>query len=155
MDWVLRMPLHYGLSRYWLAEGNTTEARREAQLLVELAGGPSERTYLALAYQTLAEVALLEQNRGAAESFIKQALEMIETGEAPLAEWRVCAAAARLFATLVDGHDQAAYLWRRSTESLYRLAFSLGDADALRQTLLTNPVTQEIQQHAVQHQKSQ
>jgi hypothetical protein len=77
---------------------------------------------------------------------------VIETGDAPLAEWLVCAAAARLS---VDGNDQAAYLWRRSTESIYRLAFSLGDADALRQTLLTNPVTQEIQQHAVQHQKSQ
>jgi DNA-binding winged helix-turn-helix (wHTH) protein len=151
MDWVLRMPLNYGLSRYWLAEGKTAEARREAQILHQLAGAPSERTYVALAFQTLAEVAIAEENRSAAESFIKQALEVIESGDAPLAEWRVCATAASLF----EGSDQAAYLWRRSTESLYRLAFSLGDAGRLRQTLLTNPVTRNIQQHAVQHQKSQ
>jgi len=150
MDWVLKMPLHYGLSRYWLSEGDNVEARREAEALRDLAASPFERTYMALAFQTLAEIDIAERNTTGAEAQVKRAMEIIETGEAPLAEWRLCATAARL----AKESEEAAYLWRRSTECLYRLAFSLGDASNLRQSLLTNPLTQDIQRHAVQHQKS-
>jgi hypothetical protein len=150
MDWVLKMPLHYGLSRYWLSKGDNVEARREAEALRDLAALPFEKTYMALAFQTLAEIDMAERNTAGAETAIRRAMEIIETGEAPLAEWRLCATAARL----AKESEEAAYLWRRSTECLYRLAFSLGDASNLRQSLLTNPLTQSIQRHAVQHQKS-
>ena len=60
MDWILRLPLHDGLSRYWLAQGELIRARREAEALRELAAPPGERTYLALAQRTLAEIAMAD-----------------------------------------------------------------------------------------------
>jgi DNA-binding winged helix-turn-helix (wHTH) protein len=137
MDWVLRILLHEGLSRYWLAQGELAPARREAEALRELAAQPGERTYLALAHRTLAEIAMAASQFDEAENEVSRALAAIESAEAPLAEWRVRATAAHLYEQLgraseADDHQ------RRSAETLNRLAGSLSEADRLRQSLLVN-----------------
>lgn len=147
MDWILRIPLHYGLSRYWLTQGDLAGARREAESLCELASAPGERTYLALSLQTLAEIAMAADDWEGAEVAIARALTAIEGAEAPLAVWRVCATAARLCEQL-GRISEAADHWRRSAETLNRLAGSLDGADRLRRSLGANPAAQTIQRRA-------
>ncbi len=143
MDWILRLLLHNGLSRYWLAQDELARARREAEALRELAAPPGERTYLALAHRTLAEIAMAAQQWDEAENEISRALAMIEGAKAPLAEWRVCATAAQLDEQL-GRTTEAADHRRRSADALNRLADSLSDADQLRQSLLNEPAVQAI-----------
>ncbi len=143
MDWILRILLHDGMSRYWLAEQQFTQARREAKEMRKLAAPPGERTYLALAHQMLAEIAMAEQRWDEAEIEVSQALAVLEGAEAPLAEWRVCETAAQVYEQL-GRTTEAAQHWRRGAKVLNRLADSLGQADPLRQSLLTNPAAQAI-----------
>jgi len=128
MDWILRLLLHDGLSRYWLAQGEFAQARREAAALRDLAASPGERTYLALAHRTLAEIAIANQQLDEAENEVSLALAALEGAEAPLAEWRVCATAAQLYEQ-VGRTDEAADHRRRSAETLSRLAGSLSEEE--------------------------
>jgi hypothetical protein len=82
-----------------------------------------------------------------AEVAIVRALTAIEGVEAPLAVWRVCAAAARLCEQL-GRTTEAADHWRRSAETLNQLAGSLDGADRLRRSLGANPAAQTIQRRA-------
>jgi len=136
MDWILRILLQDGLSRYWLAEGQLAQARREAETMLELVAPPGERTYLALAHRMLAEIAIATQRWDEAETEISRALAALEGAEAPLAEWRVCATAAKISNQLSDTTEAAQHM-RRSAEMLNMLAGSLSEDDPLRQSLLT------------------
>jgi tetratricopeptide (TPR) repeat protein len=135
MDWILRLPLHDGLSRYWLAQGELAQARCEAEALRQLASQPGERTYLALSHRTLAEIAMAAGQWDEAEYEASRALAAVESDGAPLAEWRVCATAGRL-SELLGRTTEAADHRRRCAETLNRLAGSLSEADRLRQSLL-------------------
>jgi tetratricopeptide (TPR) repeat protein len=147
MDWILRLLLHDGLSRYWLAQGELAQARREAEALRELAAPPGERSYLALAHRTLAEIAMAAGRWDEAENEVSRALAALEGKDAPSAEWRVCATAAQLYEQL--GHvAEATRHWRRSADALDRLAESLGEDDQLRESLNTDPSAQLIQRRA-------
>jgi DNA-binding winged helix-turn-helix (wHTH) protein/tetratricopeptide (TPR) repeat protein len=143
MDWILHLPLSYGLSRCWLAQGDFQRARRAAERLCALAAQPGERTYLALARQTLADIAMAEQNWPQAEKELEQALVAVAHAEAPLAAWRVYATVAR-FHQEQGRNAEAAPYWRQSAAVLNRLADSLGEASALRQSLLTHPTARQI-----------
>jgi tetratricopeptide (TPR) repeat protein len=147
MDWILRIPLHYGLSRYWLAQGELAQARRDAEALYRLATAPGERTYLSLSLQTLAEIAMAAQDWREAEAAVARSLAALEGAEAPLAAWRVCATAGRLYDRLGRTTEAAGH-WRRSAETLTQLATSLGGADRLRQTMGDNPAAQSILRRA-------
>jgi predicted ATPase/DNA-binding winged helix-turn-helix (wHTH) protein len=147
MDWILRLLLRDGLSRYWLAQGELARARREAEALRELAAQPGERTYLALAHRTLAEIAIAARQWDEAENEVSRALAALEGTEAPSAEWRVRATTAQLYERL--GHvAEAARHWRRSADALDRLAESLGADDQLRESLNTHPLAQLIRRRA-------
>ncbi len=144
---LFQMPLRRGLSEHWLARGEFERARREAELLRELAAPSGERTYLALSYRILAEIAMAEQNWPRAEAELARALATLEATEAPLAEWRVCATAARLYQQQGRKPD-ADHYWTRSAASLNRLAGSLADATELRASLLNHPQVRAILSHA-------
>lgn len=147
MDWILHMPLHYGLSEYWLAQKDLAQARREAERLCEIAALPGERTYLALGYRALAEIAMAEQHWDQAAADLERALATLEGADAPLAEWRVYATAAQ-FNEQRRRKADANRCWARSAAVLHRLADSLGDASELRQSLLTHPSIQAIMRRA-------
>ena len=147
MDWIWRMPLHYGLSTYWLEQGDYRQARQEAERVLQVATPPGERTYLALSQGMLTEIALAQHKWEDAEAALSQALAVLEGAEAPLAEWRVCALAARLH-TQRRRTAEAARYWTRGATVLQRLADSLGAAEDLRHSLLTIPAVQTILHHA-------
>ncbi|HMG36469.1 MAG TPA: AAA family ATPase [Blastocatellia bacterium] len=135
MDWVLRMLLHYARGRYWLARRNHQPARVEAERLCEIASSPGERTYLAFGYLMVSEIEASDENWPAAESAIGKALSVLERGGAPLAEWRVYAAASALYERLGRPSD-AVEFENRSAAGLNEIAESLEKKDALRASLL-------------------
>jgi hypothetical protein len=129
------MPLHLGLSEYWLAQGAFERARQEARHLCVLAMQPGERTYLALGKRALAAIALAEQEWEQAEAELSQALAVLEGAEAPLAAWRVYATGAQLSEQRGRSTEALRY-WTRSAAVLTQLADSLGNVPELRQSLL-------------------
>ena len=96
MDWIWQMPLRLGLSEYWLVQKEYNQARQEAERLLEIAAQPGERTYLALGHRMLAEIAAAQRKWEESEKEARQAVVVLDGTEAPLAEWRVYATAARL-----------------------------------------------------------
>jgi DNA-binding winged helix-turn-helix (wHTH) protein/tetratricopeptide (TPR) repeat protein/CheY-like chemotaxis protein len=147
MDWVLRILLHYALSRYWLSQGKPEEARRDAERVCELATPPGERTYLALAHLVIAEIAIESRDWNAADAAVSQSMNVLEGVHAPLAEWRVGATAARL-QEQKGRTEQAAQHRRRGLEVLNQLAESLDETDRLRHSLVGSTVAQSIRRGA-------
>ena len=143
MDWVLRILLHQGMSRYWLACGEYAKSRAEAARVCELAGPPGERTYLALAHLGMADVEMAVRDWEAAAAAISQSLAFLEKVDAPLAEWRVRAAAARIDEQLGRTAEAAEHR-RRGLEIVTRLADSLEQTDRLRDSLLASPAVQDL-----------
>jgi DNA-binding winged helix-turn-helix (wHTH) protein/tetratricopeptide (TPR) repeat protein len=130
MDRILYLPLHEGLSRHHLLRGDVAGARREAERLVELADEPGEPTYLALGRRTLAEVAIAEKRWPDAEAAIDRALAQLDGDRAPLAAWRVHAAAARLHRRRGRSAEAAVH-GRRAAEILERLSATLAPGSDL------------------------
>src|SRR5262245_2055208 len=147
MRTILRMPLRLGLGQYWLARRRLGRARQELQELCRLAATSSERTYLALGRQALAEAALGQGDVPAAERELSEALHAVHGYEVPLAEWRVCATAART--ELARGRRaKADAYWRRSAAILDRLAASLRDDADLHRSFLAQAAVRTIRRKA-------
>lgn len=135
MDWILKIPLHHGLSRYWLARGDYQHARKEAATVCSLAAVPGERTYMALGHNTLAEVAVAEHDQQQAQTELQRALALLDDAEAPLAQWRVYASVADLAASQ-GRRAEAQQYWKLSAKTVTGLAAMLDHAPELRQSLL-------------------
>ncbi len=143
MDWLLKMPLHHGLSGYHLARGDFEKARREGERVCQMAAQPGERTWLSLGRGILAEIALAERDDARAGRELSQALAALRGVEAPIAGWRVHAAAARLRER--QGHTaKAERAWAKSAAILNQLADSLADVPLLHDALSASPVFQAI-----------
>jgi hypothetical protein len=147
MDWILNLPLRLGLGEYWLVRRQFGRALEEMQELCRLAAAPGERTYLALGHQGLAEATLGEGNRAKAEREVAEALGVLEGFEAPLAEWRVCATAARVEEARGRRLKAEAY-WGRGAAVLDRLATCLRDDDDLYRSFLAQPAVAAIRRNA-------
>jgi len=143
---ILLMPLRLGLGQYWLARRQFGRAREQMQELCRLAATSGERTYLALGRQELAEAALAQRDLPAAERELSDALYAVDGYEVPLAEWRVCATAART--ELARGRRvKADAYWTRSAAVLDRLAASLKDDADLHRSFLAQPAVQTVRRH--------
>jgi len=143
---ILQMPLRLGLGQYWLARKQFGRAREQLQELCRLAATSGERTYLALGRQALAEAALAQRDLPAAERELSEALHAVDGNEVPLAEWRVCATAART--ELARGRRaKADAYWTRSAAVLDRLAASLKDDADLHRSFLAQPAVQTVRRH--------
>ncbi len=145
MDWIWQVPLRLGLGEYWITQQDYERARLEVEHLCEVATHPGERMYLALGRRLLAEIAIAQRKWEEAETALAQAMAVLAGAEAPLAEWRVYATAARV-ADLHRRKAQARRHWKHSKAVLLRLADSLEHDDPLRQTFLTQPLVMEIMQ---------
>jgi len=75
------------LTELWLAKGNLTHARPEAEHFLELTLATAERTWQARAREASARVAIAECDLHRAQSCIDRAA--MEGFEVPLAAWRV------------------------------------------------------------------
>lgn len=146
MDWILKIPLHLGLSRYWLASGDYRQASEEAATVCSLAAVPGERSYMALGHNTLAEIAVAEHDQQQAQNELKRAMAVLEGAEVPLAQWRVYATAAEL-ADSLGNHAEAEQYWTRSATILNRLAARLESTPELRRTFLNAAPVRAILSH--------
>ena len=96
MDWILSMPVAYARGRGHRVREDWDALELEARGLLETASSCHEPTFEALAHRDLAEVAHARSDTKAATQAMASALDIVESREAPLAAWRVHAAAARL-----------------------------------------------------------
>jgi DNA-binding winged helix-turn-helix (wHTH) protein/tetratricopeptide (TPR) repeat protein len=134
-DWYIRMMLGQALTDAWLAKGDLTEARPEAERFLELTLATAERTWQALAWEASARVAMAEGDRQRARTCIDSALSAMEGFEVPLAAWRVHASAVELERRL--GNQRAAARHRSlGRATVLALATSLVDHERLREAFL-------------------
>ena len=98
LDWYWRMPLEWGFADAALATGRLGDARAHADRFTLLASQTAERTWLGLAFETGARVALAEGDIDAAVRRIAMAREAVAGSTAPLAEWRIDRTASALLA---------------------------------------------------------
>lgn len=145
LDWTLQMPLAHGLSEYWLSEGVLSRARAEAEGLADIATQSGERTWLALAQRTLAEVAIAEGQWELADVEVSRALATAAGQDTPLAKWRAHLTAARTCDRAGLAREAREHRARGGT-ILQALAASLTGADDLRERMLTSRRHRELLQ---------
>ena len=143
LDWYWQMPLEAGFTEVSLATGNFPGARAAAQRFLDVALTTADRTWQALAWEANARVAKAEIDLTLAKECLAKALVTMEGFEVPLAEWRVHASAAEVFAGLGESADSE---WHRrlSREAILKLANSLPEGHFLRRTFLGAPVVSRI-----------
>jgi DNA-binding winged helix-turn-helix (wHTH) protein/tetratricopeptide (TPR) repeat protein len=142
-DWYIRMMLGQALTDAWLAKGDLTQARPEAERFLESTLATAERTWQALAWETSARVAMAGGDHQHASTCIDNALSAMEGFEVPLAGWRVHASAAELARR--QGNERAAGRHRSLGAAIaLALANSLADHQHLRDTFLAAPAVRAI-----------
>src|SRR5262245_747639 len=144
---ILQMPLRLGLGQYWLAQRHLDHAREQLEELCRLGAMSGEWTYLGLGHLGLAEIALAQGAMPAAERELSEALQAVNGCEVPLAEWRVCATAARIELARGRRTNADAY-WTRSAAILDRLAVSLKDEADLHRSFLAQAAVQTVRRKA-------
>ncbi len=142
-DWYSRMMLEGALTELWLAKGDLTRARSEAERFLELTRATAERTWQALAWEASARVAIAERELHRAQNYIDHALAAMEGFEVPLAAWRVHGSAAELYRR--RRNDGAAGRHRAlARATILELANSLADDEPLRRAFLSAPSVRDV-----------
>lgn len=143
VDWYWRMPLERALTELWLAKGDLTQARPQAEKFLSIALATAEHTWQALAWEVSARVALEELDLTRARCFIAKSLSSMEGYEVPLAAWRVHRTAAELFKR-VGSKELAERHLALSRDTIMKLANSMSAEELRRQTFLSAPVIRAI-----------
>jgi hypothetical protein len=135
MDWTLYTQFYHNLCEYSLWTGDLTRAREQAARLYEIAAGPQEGTYLALASRLLARIAIAEEDLAEARLQLGRAISVVERAELPLATWRVYATAANFHGRFGDDEKQEEFR-RRAKNAANALADTIDKDDPLRVSFL-------------------
>jgi tetratricopeptide (TPR) repeat protein len=142
-DWYWRMPLAAAFTELWLAKGDRTRARLDAERFLDATLASAERTWQGLAWEVNARVAMVELDTTRARECIAKALSTMQGFEVPLAAWRVHATAAELEEAL--GNLQTADSHRElSRATIQQLADSLPAEEPLRRIFLAAPAVAKI-----------
>jgi len=142
-DWYWRMPLESALTELWLAEGNVTQARPQAERFLSVTLTTAELTWQALAWEVNARVAMAELDAPRAQQCIAKALSTMEGFELPLASWRVHATACEFHRNAGD-QDSAERHRALSRETIMKLANSLPAEEPLRRIFLSSPMVRRV-----------
>ena len=137
-DWYWRLALEWGWADLALARGDREAARWRARRLLERALATDERTWQALAWETMASVSLNEGDLENAMVHLDAAFSATGGFETPLANWRLHRAAARLHDARGDRQGMEAAR-QRCIEARAQLAGSIS-ADAGFGRRLTEPL---------------
>jgi DNA-binding winged helix-turn-helix (wHTH) protein/tetratricopeptide (TPR) repeat protein len=127
-------PAYLGASETYLSLGDFEKAGYYAKRLLDLAQGAPEKTYLALGYRLLAEIAIGQGALDHASVQIASALTITENSEVPLAAWRVYSTAEQLHHLEGETIKAGAFLNKRQ-EAIRKLRDSLPESDSLQECL--------------------
>jgi hypothetical protein len=125
LDWYWRLPLEWGMATLLLARDRDA-ATVHAERFSSLAQATGERMWQAIAFETLARIALAQDEPRKAMAWINQALAASRGYETPHADWRVHRTAAQVHQAL-GAAAQAAAAARQSQDVRRQLARSLPD----------------------------
>jgi DNA-binding winged helix-turn-helix (wHTH) protein len=134
LDANIRPHLYLALGGCHLATGNLAEARRRALQLYDFTAAAPDRNYLALAHRLLARIAVADGDPAEARQQVSRALALVESGDLPLAAWKVYQTASLVHGSLGAGDECEDYR-RRSDQVIFSLAASLDHGDPLRESL--------------------
>jgi hypothetical protein len=143
LTWYWRIPLQFELVEAYLAKRDLSRARLEANRMLEAVLATAERTWQALAWDASARVALQEESIRRTENELKNALDVMEGFDLPLAAWRVHKTAA-LLSRLNGNGELLDFHLARVREVVLSLIKSLDLRPALQQTLRPSPAISEI-----------
>jgi tetratricopeptide (TPR) repeat protein len=141
--WYNRMQLEFALTELWLARGDLTQARPQAERFLKIALATAERTFQALAWEVNARVAMAELDLNRAQDCISKGLSTMEGFEVPLAAWRVYSTASELYRNSGD-RDLAELHLALSRDTIMKLANSLPAEEPLRQIFLSASMVRKI-----------
>jgi hypothetical protein len=138
MDWIWRLPLHYGLSEASRLAGDCEAARVHANRVRSRAAECGERSWLALGWLADAECAAARSDEPGAWSAFVQASQALHGVNAPVAAWRVHAAASR-FAAAAGRQTDAHYHAEHAAAAARQLAAALDAEPSLRTAFIRYP----------------
>jgi DNA-binding winged helix-turn-helix (wHTH) protein/tetratricopeptide (TPR) repeat protein len=141
--WYWRMPFESALTELWLAKGDLSQARPQAETFLKFALATAEHTWQALAWEVNARVAIAELDLTRAHHCIAKGLSAMEGFEVPLAAWRVHATAFELYQNSGDP-DLAERHLALSRATIMKLANSISAEEPLRRTFLSAPMIRKI-----------
>jgi tetratricopeptide (TPR) repeat protein len=135
LHWVWRISARLASSQVWLASGNLTNARSEAEVFLESALSTADPYLQALAWEMRSRIAIAEQDWNGAHKYIEPALAALEGSEMPAAAWQVHATAWDLRTRAKD--EEAAETHRARAEAhILAIANSFAPDEPLRQSFL-------------------
>jgi len=140
LDWYWQMPLLWTQVELTLHAGAPSEAQGIADRLLSATLGTADLRWQSLAWDASARVALALGDTRKARQSIRKALKIVESGDLPLANWRVQKTAMSLFPESAGVHKASALATLRG------MADSLKGFPSLQQSLLSSPLVQEILQ---------
>ena len=123
-DWYWRLLLEWGCADLAIAQGDYDAAQYRARRFLERALATEERTWQALAWETMARASLGEGHLQNAKVQLDAAFSVTEGFETPLADWRLQRTAASLHEARGDMQRMAA-AQQRYVELRVRLAGSI------------------------------
>jgi hypothetical protein len=94
--------LEQAFTELWLAKGDLTRARAQAESFLKIASATSERTFQALAWEANARVAMADLDLKRSQSHISKGLSTMEGFELALAAWRVHGTAFQIYTSSGD-----------------------------------------------------
>lgn len=136
VDHPYRSEFYFFLAEYWIAIGDLEQARDSAERLLTIASSAGNRNNLALAYFSLARIAMARNDMREASEHVDRAVSMLENATLPLAARRVYLIAAA-FHRRVGEPERAASFDSRGEQIVQALAATFDPGDPLRQSLLT------------------
>ena len=147
MYWWWRMQAHLGLARTWLALGNITDARTEANCFLERALSTSDPNIQVLAWEMKTRLSIAEEDWTGAGESIQAALAILDKHEVPVSAWRAHAAAWELY-RLQKNYESAEFHRAQAEAGILALAHSFPHAEPLRDIFLAADPVRQMLTHA-------
>ena len=140
--WVYENRYRYELGRYWIAQGDLSQAKNAAEKLLDLANRTLKNKHIALGHMLRAEIAVVEENPEVAQVDYDKALGLVDRYPCPTIEWQIAKALARNCQRLHDS-ERASELLARGRAVTQHLAESIADS-RLRNTFLSSEAVRTL-----------